>query len=123
VCVDGPFAFAFGGGWVAIECSKGQRPEAIINLGVPVPAAMQFSLGGPAGRAPAFLLHSKGPVKKNRDPRGWVGQGPKKDQGQIFVCDIFLVVFFLLPSPRNALKRDKNKIEKKSVWDFLSIVL
>jgi hypothetical protein len=57
------------------------------------------------------------PNQKNRGPLGeWVGQRPKMDQGHIFV-DIFLGGFEL-PSPKNAQNR-----EKKSVLDFLSILL
>jgi hypothetical protein len=61
--------------------------------------------------------------KKVGGPRGgWVGQRPKKDQGQIYLFDIFCGVFEL-PSPRNSQKRDKKKTDKKMVLDFWSIFL
>jgi hypothetical protein len=42
----------------------------------------------------------------------------KKVPGLVrFFCEIFYRVFEL-PSPRNAKKREKKKIEKKSVLDF-----
>jgi hypothetical protein len=62
--------------------------------------------------------HSK---KKVTDPYvvGWFLGGQKSTRvGQIFFGDFFYRVFEL-PSPRNAQKRDKKKIEKQSVWDFL----
>jgi hypothetical protein len=50
--------------------------------------------------------------KKGGDPRGvWVGQRPKKDQGQIFF-DIF-IVFLNSPhreTPKNVIKKNREKI-------------
>jgi hypothetical protein len=51
-----------------------------------------------------------------------VGQRPKKDQGQIFVVDIFNGVFEL-PSPRNAQKRTRFVLRQTKpvggwVWDL-----
>jgi hypothetical protein len=72
--------------------------------------------GGPLSTQLTQLRQAKGPPKKKiGDPHGgWVGQRPKKDQGQIYVFDIFLWCFFLLPSPRNTQKRNK----KKSFFSF-----
>jgi hypothetical protein len=56
--------------------------------------------------------------KQIGDPRGgWVGQRPKKDQGQIFFSDILLMMF--LNSPHREMSKNViNKIEKTSVLDF-----
>jgi hypothetical protein len=56
----------------------------------------------------AAVGSSKGPPKK----KSW--SEAKKDLGQIHFFDIFYGVFEL-PSPRNAQKRDKKQIDKKSV--------
>ena len=65
----------------------------------------------------------KGPPKTNRDPRGgWVGQRPKKEQGQICFFDIFLMVFLNSPH-REAPKKRDQKNREKMVLDFLSIFL
>jgi hypothetical protein len=66
-----------------------------------------------------------GPKPKAQRPKeqwavvgGWVGQRPKKDQGQICCFDLKKNGIFKPPSTRNAQKRDTKKIEKKSVLDF-----
>jgi hypothetical protein len=64
-----------------------------------------------------FEGHSKKKVT-DLDVVGWFLGGQKSTRvGQIF-SEIFYRVFEL-PSPRNVQKRDKKKIEKKSVLDFL----
>jgi hypothetical protein len=54
-------------------------------------------VGAPVGAEVG--ARGKGPPKKKiGDPRGeWVGQKPKKDQGQIHFFDILFMVFFLTP--------------------------
>jgi hypothetical protein len=62
----------------------------------------------------------RGTQKKSGGPlRGWlVPPRPKKYQGWSDFVSRFFYRVFELPSPRNAQKRDKNKIEKQSVWFF-----
>jgi hypothetical protein len=69
--------------------------------------------------AGAFAF-AKGPAKKKvGDPRGgWVGQSTKKDWGQIYFFDIFLIVFLNSPhqeTPKNVIK----KIREKVIFGFL----
>jgi hypothetical protein len=76
------------------------------------------------GRAKhAKQLVNKGhSTKKVTDPHvvvvGWFLGGQKSARAGQFFPEIFYRVFEL-PSPRNAQKRDKKQIEKKTVWDFL----
>jgi hypothetical protein len=75
-----------------------------------------FCFGGPLAQ------RSKGPPKiKTGDPvvGGWVGQRPKKDQGQIYCFDIYIFKwYFLTPLTEKRPKTWYKKSREKSVLDF-----
>jgi hypothetical protein len=65
------------------------------------------------------------PIKKNSVTPvvgGWV-KAQKRAQGQIYFFRYYVIVFFELPSPRNAPKRDKKKSRKSRFWTFGRIFL
>ena len=80
-------------------------------------------------------VHGEGPIDHTLHP-SLLGKGPPKKKSVTpvvggwvkvrkrtrvrFIFSIFFYRVFELPSSRNAQKRDKKKIEKKSVLDFWS---
>jgi hypothetical protein len=58
-------------------------------------------------------IQGAGKKKVVGDPHGgWVGQSTKKDWGQIYFFDIFLIVFLSFPhreTPKNVIKKQSRK--------------
>jgi hypothetical protein len=96
----------------------------LLNLGALLRAALQV-LRAAVTCCFGCCFGFPGPQKKkNGCPPWWVGGAEaKKGLGSDLFFSIFFYRVFELPLPRNAQKRDKKKIEKKSVLDFWSNVL
>jgi hypothetical protein len=101
----------------ARRAAQAAQPRPVLHL------HLQCTVGG--GRAPPRTVGCKrGPKKEIEigDPRGGlVGLSTKKDQGQIYFPDIFLIVFLNSPhreTPKKVQKREKKKSRKSRFWIF-----